>query len=62
MESVCQSYRNRELMAFGFVCLFLAYGILVPRPGSEPGHLAMRVQSPNHWTTREFPRVFFVFF
>ena len=27
---------------------------LVPRPGIEPGALAVRAQSPNHWTTKEF--------
>ena len=32
-----------------------ACGILVPRPGIEPGPSAVRVQSPNHWTAREFP-------
>ena len=26
--------------------------ILVPQPGIEPTPLAVRVQSPNHWTTR----------
>ena len=44
-----------------FVCLFVfwlrctACGLLVPRPGIEPGPLAVRAQSPNHWTAREFP-------
>ena len=33
----------------------MACGI-VPQPGIEPGPLAVRVQSPNHWTAREFPR------
>ena len=28
--------------------------ILVPRPGIEPLPLAVKVQSPNRWTTREF--------
>ena len=32
-------------------------GILVLRPGSESGPSAVRARSPNHWTTREFPRV-----
>ena len=31
-----------------------ACGIFVPRPGIEPGPSAVRVQSPNHWTAREF--------
>ena len=38
---------------FGLCCL--ACGILVPRPGIEPGPSAVRAQSPNDWTTREFP-------
>ena len=29
-------------------------GILVPEPGMEPEPLAVRPQSPNHWTAREF--------
>ena len=51
----------------GFVCLFvfcsfgffwpclLACRILVPQSGIEPGPRAVKAQSPNHWTTREFP-------
>ena len=35
----------------------MACGILVPQPGIEPGPLAMRPQSPNHWTAREFPPI-----
>ena len=38
---------------FFFWQLHLACGILVPRPGIEPP--AVEAQSPNHWTTREFP-------
>ena len=30
--------------------------ILVPQPGMEPVALAVEAQSPNHWTTREFPQ------
>ena len=30
-------------------------GILVPRPGFEPGPPAVEMQSPNHWIAREFP-------
>ena len=29
-------------------------GILVPRPGIDPMPSAVKVQSPNHWTAREF--------
>ena len=32
----------------------MACGILVPWPGIKPAPPAMEVQSPNHWTTREF--------
>ena len=32
-----------------------ACGILVPRPGIKPVPSAVEAQSPNHWTTREFP-------
>ena len=28
---------------------------LVPHPGIEPTSPAVEAQSPNHWTTREFP-------
>ena len=41
----------------GLCCM--AYEILVPRPGIEPRLLAVRVLSPNHWTTREFPPLCF---
>ncbi|XP_066866622.1 zinc finger protein 69 homolog isoform X2 [Kogia breviceps] len=34
-----------------------AGGILVPQPGIEPGLLAVRQRSPNHWTAREFPAI-----
>ena len=30
-------------------------GILVPWPGTETGPLAVKVQSPNHWTAKELP-------
>ena len=42
---------------FFWVCA-MAYGILVPWPGIKPGPSAVRVQSPNHWTSREFLRLF----
>ena len=32
-----------------------ACGILVPQLGIEPRPSALRVQSANYWTTREFP-------
>ena len=34
---------------------FVAYKILVPGPGIKPVPPALEWQSPNHWTTREFP-------
>ena len=41
------------------VCIFwscpMACGNLVPRAGDEPGPSAVKAQSPDHWTTREFP-------
>ena len=32
-----------------------ACGILVSWPGIQPGTWTVEAQSPNHWTTREFP-------
>lgn len=28
---------------------------IVCQPGTEPGLLAVKAQSPSHWTAREFP-------
>ena len=36
-------------------CFFSACRILVPRPGIEPGTLAVKARSPNHRTAKEFP-------
>ena len=41
-----------------FLPCCMTCGILVPWPGIEPGPSAVRVQSPNHWTAREFSRCF----
>ena len=47
--------------AFPFIFIYFlwprhaACGILVPQPGIEPGPLAVKAQSPNHWTSKEFP-------
>ena len=42
-----------------FIYLFIgnlaACGILVPQPGIEPRAAAVKVLSPNHWTTTEVP-------
>ena len=36
------------------------YGILVPRPGIKHRSLAVKVRSPNHWTSREFQKYVFL--
>ena len=36
----------------------VAYGILIPQPGTEPMPLGVIAQRPNHWTAREFPVLF----
>ena len=46
--TLCNIYPMRSHLA--------ACGILAPRPGIEPGPWAVKAWSPNHWTTREFPR------
>ena len=43
---------SKEL--FFFCPYYLAYNILVTQPG-EFMPLAMKEQSPSHWTDREFP-------
>ena len=52
--------------SFFFFFLFLphhvACRILVPRlRGLNPGPPAVRVWSPNHWPTREFPKILFCY-
>ena len=44
----------KKYFTFIFWLHHAACGILVPRPGIEPGSLAMRTRSPNHWTNRWF--------
>ena len=39
----------------------MAYRILVPQPGMEPGTPAVEALSPNHWNTREFSYNHFLF-
>ena len=46
---------------FFFLPCWAACGILIPQPGIKPRPLAVRAQSPNYWTTREFPGVGFYF-
>ena len=36
-----------------------ACGILVPRPGIEPGPPAVKAPRPNHWTSREVPETIY---
>ena len=45
---------SRNSFFFSWLCR-AACGILVPQPGIEPMPPAAEAQSPNHWTTREFP-------
>ena len=33
----------------------MACGILIPQQGIELGPWAVKAQSPNHWTARDFP-------
>ena len=37
----------------------VACGILVPQPETEPLPWAVKAQSPNHWTTREFLKAYY---
>ena len=39
----------------------VACRILFPPSGTEPRPLAVRAQSPNHWTAREFPHNIYKF-
>ena len=39
-----------------FLATLVACGILLPQPGIESGPSAVKAWSPNHWTTREFPK------
>ena len=38
----------------------MACGILVSQPMNKPETSAIEVQSLNHWTTRELPKMCFV--
>ena len=40
----------------------MACEILVPQPGIEPRALAATAPCSNHWTAREFPKVFTFYF
>ena len=47
--------RSFIYLYFFFFKYWMAYRILVLRPGLEPGLMAMKTPSPNNCTTREFP-------
>ena len=51
------SYSCGFFVLFCFQPRSAACRILVPRPGIELRPSAVKAQSPNHWTTREFPIV-----
>ena len=55
------SYDEEEAVLLYLMLFFgcTACWILVLRPGIEPTPLAVKAQSPNHWTTREFLRLFY---
>ena len=44
-----------DFFFFFFWPRYMACRISVPQPGIEPKPLAVKVQSPNHLTTRKFP-------
>ena len=46
---------NQLFIYYYFLLHCMACRILIPAAGIEPGPLAGKVQSPNHWTVREFP-------
>ena len=48
------------LVIFFFWLYCVTLGILVPWPEVEPGTLTVRVQSPSHWPTGEFPALGFL--
>ena len=60
LESVNREQGSWALKGRGAFVLFYLAGhhagvwILVPQLGLEPGCLAVKAQSLNHWTTREF--------
>ena len=42
-------------LKFFFWLCHLTCRVIVPWPGFEPWPKAVKAQSPNHWTAREFP-------
>ena len=53
---ICQLRVSKTMVFFFFFFWPRCCGILVPQLGIEPRPSAVRVQSPNHWTAREFPK------
>ena len=47
------------VVGFGHTCC-AACKILVPRLRIEPAPSVVKTQSPNHWTTGEFPILIFI--
>ena len=67
MRDHCCRVRDLLVVAFGiFSCSMrtLSCGMwdLVPKPGIEPGPPALGARSLRHWTTREVPTPFFLYF
>ena len=53
-----QTVEGQSLSPVRQLCFFFFFffcRIFVPRPGIELGPLAVKAQSLNHWTAREFP-------
>ena len=55
--------KNHSPKIYNTLCIYMQWYYLVfffwsvPWPGIQSGPLAVKVWSPNHWTTREFPQV-----
>ena len=67
MNFICFIYLQLYFFIFYFILFLKIFwprhttcGILVPWPRIEPGRLAVKVQSPNHWTAKEFPTIIFI--
>ena len=60
---IVKAVKGAQLYLRIYFILFLlwlrcaACGMLVFQPGIEPASSAVKILSPNHWTTRDFPRV-----
>ena len=49
------------LLLFFFFGHIKQLWILLSQAGIEPEPLEVEMQSPNHWATREFPKVIFLY-